>query len=53
MKEEIAAMGYKNIRVFKKTNSDCYEIYGYTADNRKAEVYFNTVDGSVVQKNVD
>jgi hypothetical protein len=53
MKDKIAAMGYKNIRVFKKTTTGCYEIYGYTADNRKAEVYFNPVDGSVVQKNVD
>jgi hypothetical protein len=53
MKEKIAAMGYKNIRVFKKTTSGCYEIYGYTADNRKAEVYFNPVDGSVVEKNLD
>lgn len=53
MKEKIAAMGYKNIRVFKKTNSGCYEIYGYTADNRKAEVYFNPINGSVVEKNVD
>jgi hypothetical protein len=53
MKEKIAAMGYKNIRIFKKTNSGCYEIYGYTADDRKAEVYFNPIDGSVVEKNVD
>jgi hypothetical protein len=53
MKEKIAAMGYKNIRVFKKTNSSCYEIYGFTADDRKAEVYFNPIDASVVEKNVD
>jgi hypothetical protein len=53
MKERIAAMGYKDIRVFKKTNSGCYEIYGFTADNRKAEVYLNPIDGSVVEKNVD
>jgi hypothetical protein len=53
MKEQIAAMGYKNIRVFKKTNGGCYEIYGYTADDRKAEVYFNPIDGFVVEKNVD
>ncbi|QXX76585.1 PepSY domain-containing protein [Methylovirgula sp. HY1] len=53
MKEKIAALGYKNIRVFKKTASGCYEIYGFTADDKKAEVYFNPVDGSVVQKNID
>lgn len=53
MKEKIAQMGYTKIRVFKKTHSGCYEIYGHTADGRKAEVYFNPVDGSVVEKNVD
>ncbi|MDD3020755.1 MAG: PepSY domain-containing protein [Alphaproteobacteria bacterium] len=53
MKEKIAEMGYTNIKVFKKTMSGCYEIYGYTADGRKAEVYFNPVDGSVFEKNID
>jgi len=43
MKEKIAEMGYKAIRVFKKTTSGCYEIYGYTAEGKKAEVYFNPV----------
>lgn len=52
MKAKIAKMGYTKIRVFQKTGS-CYEIYGFTADKKKAEVYFNPVDGSVVQKNID
>jgi hypothetical protein len=53
MKQKIAEMGYKDIKVFKKTTTGCYEIYGYTADNRKAEVYFNPVTGETVEKNVD
>lgn len=53
MKEKIAEMGYTQIKVFKKTMNGCYEIYGYTEDGRKAEVYFNPVDGSVVEKNID
>lgn len=53
MRQKIAAMGYKDIKVFKKTKSGCYEIYGRTADGRKAEVYFNPVDGSIVEKNED
>jgi hypothetical protein len=53
MKDKIAALGYTNIKVFKKTKSGCYEIYGYTKDGKKAEVYFNPVDGSVVQQNID
>jgi hypothetical protein len=53
MKQKIAEMGYKNLKVFKKTTTGCYEIYGYTANDRKAEVYFNPVTGETVEKNVD
>ena len=52
MKDKIAAMGYKNIRVFKKTTTGCYEIYGYNKDGQKAEVYFNPVTGEVVKANI-
>lgn len=52
MKEKIAALGYRDIKVFHKIGS-CYEIYGRTADGKKAEVYFNPVDGSVVKENID
>jgi hypothetical protein len=53
MKQKISEMGYEKIKVFKKTMSGCYEIYGYTKDGKKAEVYFNPIDGSVVEKNID
>ncbi|WP_042299683.1 PepSY domain-containing protein [Paraburkholderia kururiensis] len=53
MQKKISQMGYKDIKVFKKTASGCYEIYGRTGDGRKAEVYFNPVTGAVVQSNVD
>lgn len=52
MKEKIATMGYRDIRVFKVSGS-CYEIYAVDAHGAKAEVYFNPVDGSIVQSNVD
>jgi hypothetical protein len=52
MKEKIATMGYREIRVFK-TSGSCYEIYAIDAKGHKAEVYFNPVDGSVVQSNED
>ncbi len=52
MKEKIATMGYREIKVFK-TSGSCYEIYAIDAKGRKAEVYFNPVDGSVVQSNED
>ncbi|MFG1343514.1 PepSY domain-containing protein [Xanthobacter autotrophicus DSM 431] len=53
MKLKIAQMGFKDIKVFKKTTTGCYEIYGYNADGRKAEVYFNPVTGEIVENNVD
>ncbi|MFA5121774.1 PepSY domain-containing protein [Zavarzinia sp.] len=53
MKQKIAEMGYKDIKVFKKTRGGCYEIYGYTAEGKKAEVYFNPITGEAVEKNLD
>lgn len=49
MKGKIAAMGYKDIKVFKTTSGNCYEIYGYDKDGKKAEVYFHPVTGAVVE----
>jgi hypothetical protein len=51
MKEKVAAFGYERIKTFK-VSGDCYEIYGYTKDGRKAEVYFNPVTGDVVKSNI-
>ncbi len=53
MKQKIADMGFGKIKVFKKTTTGCYEIYGYNAEGRKAEVYFNPVTGEIVESNVD
>lgn len=53
MKEKIAKMGYQRIKVFKKTTTGCYEIYGYNAKGARAEVYFNPVTGEIVRENVD
>lgn len=52
MKAKVAEMGYQKIRTFKVTGS-CYEIYGYTKDGKKAEVYFNPVNGAVVKSEID
>lgn len=52
MKARIAKMGYRDIKVFQVSGS-CYEIYAHTKDGRRAEVYFNPVNGRVVQNNVD
>ena len=52
MKARIARMGYSKVKVFQVAGS-CYEIYAQTKDGRRAEVYFNPVNGKVVQNNVD
>lgn len=53
MKEKITKMGYQRIKVFKKTATGCYEIYGYNAQGARAEVYFNPVTGAIVRANID
>jgi len=52
MKEKITTLGYREIKIFKVSGS-CYEIYAIDDKGHKAEVYFNPVDGSIVQSNVD
>lgn len=51
MKAKVAELGYKDIRTFKVSGS-CYEIYGKTKDDKKAEVYFNPVTGDVVKAEI-
>ena len=51
MKAKIAELGYQKIKTFKVTGS-CYEIYGYDKNDKKAEVYFNPVDGSIVKSEI-
>lgn len=51
MKAKIAALGYERIKTFK-VSGNCYEIYGYTKDGKKAEVYFNPVNGDVVKSEI-
>jgi hypothetical protein len=51
MKARVAALGYERIKTFK-VSGNCYEIYGYTADGKKAEVYFNPMNGDIVKQNI-
>ncbi|KJY99708.1 MULTISPECIES: PepSY domain-containing protein [Pseudoalteromonas] len=48
-KTTLQAKGY-SINEFKVTDGSCYEIYGTDKDNKKVEIYFNPVDGSVVKQ---
>jgi hypothetical protein len=51
MKAKVAELGYERVKTFTVSGS-CYEIYGYTKDGKKAEVYFNPVTGNVVKSNI-
>ena len=51
MKAKVATLGYERIKTFK-VSGNCYEIYGYTKDGKKAEVYFNPVNGDVVKSEI-
>ena len=51
MRAKIEKEGY-TIKTFK-VSGNCYEIYGFTKEGKKVEIYFNPVDGSVVKKEVE
>ncbi len=46
--QELVLQGYE-IKKFKVTGGNCYEIYGYDKDKRKVEIYFDPVSGKVVK----
>jgi len=43
--------GYK-IKVFKVTEGQCYEIYGWNAQGQKVEIYFDPVSGKPVKTEI-
>lgn len=48
MIDRIKTAGHQ-IDVFKKTDGNCYEIYGRDKSGRRVEVYFHPVTGKVVK----
>lgn len=46
--DQLKAQGYQ-IKKFKVTSGNCYEIYGHDKDGKKVEIYFNPVDGAIVK----
>jgi hypothetical protein len=49
--EDLKAKGYE-IKVFKVTSGNCYEIYGWDKDKRKVEIYFDPVTGKTVKEEI-
>lgn len=50
--EELKTQGY-DIKKFKVTGGNCYEIYGYDKDKRKVEIYFDPVTGNAVKTKIE
>ncbi|MGD8175301.1 PepSY domain-containing protein [Marinimicrobium sp. ARAG 43.8] len=44
--------GYK-INVFKVTDGNCYEIYGWNKEGQKVEIYYDPVSGNAVKTEID
>ncbi len=50
--KQLSEQGYE-VKKFKVTSTNCYEIYGRNANKQKVEIYFNPVDGNVVKQEID
>lgn len=50
--EDLKAQGYE-IKKFKVTGGNCYEIYGFDKDKRKVEIYFDPVSGKAVKTELE
>lgn len=46
-KARLEAQGYQ-IKTFKVSKGQCYEIYGFDKDGQKVEIYFDPQTGAVV-----
>ncbi|WP_049631794.1 PepSY domain-containing protein [Cellvibrio sp. pealriver] len=50
--DDLKAKGYE-IKVFKVTDGNCYEIYGWNKEKQKVEIYFNPVTGEIVKEEIE
>lgn len=52
LQQQLLADGYR-IKILKKTKTGCYELYGKNKAGKKAEIYYNPVDLSVVKQDIE
>jgi hypothetical protein len=50
--EDLKTQGYE-IKKFKVTDGNCYEIYGWNKDKQKVEIYFDPVSGNAVKTEIE
>ena len=51
LKARLEAQGYQ-IKTFKVSKGQCYEIYGFDKDKRKVEIYHDPVSGKAVKTEI-
>jgi len=49
---KLREQGYE-IKKFKITKGNCYEIYGFDKDKRKVEIYHDPVSGKAIKSEID
>lgn len=49
--DKLKTEGYE-IKVFKVTKGNCYEIYGKNKEGQKVEIYFNPITGEKVKTKI-
>jgi hypothetical protein len=50
--EKLKADGYE-IKKFKVTSGNCYEIYGWNKEKQKVEIYFDPVSGKAIKTKIE
>ena len=50
--DKLKAEGYE-IRKFKVTDGNCYEIYGWNKAKQKVEIYFDPVTGKAIKTEIN
>lgn len=50
--QKLKAEGYE-IKKFKVTSGNCYEIYGWNKQKQKVEIYFDPVTGKAVKTEIE
>lgn len=50
--ERLKAEGYE-IKKFKVTSGNCYEIYGWNSKKQKVEIYFDPVTGKAIKTEIE
>ncbi len=49
--KRLVDQGYK-VKVFKITDGDCYELYGWNPEGKKVEIYYDPVSGETLKTEI-